>query len=70
MSIEGYPNEFLGRCAFCLDNALMSTDCGKINRWGAELSSRECLAMKAREDFDRKHSSPPNRGKQEKGDET
>lgn len=52
-----YPNEFLGRCATCLDNAMLSSkpcQSGPCN--GMPRRDDECLVRRCQQAYDREHA--------------
>jgi len=57
-----YPNEFLGRCQTCLDNAMLSREpCSPGYGNGQPLSARDCLIYCAREQYDREQATGATR---------
>lgn len=51
---DQYPNEFLGRCGVCLDNAYLSkTPCQPSRAQGSPLFPEDCPIHRARADYAR-----------------
>lgn len=55
--MAAYPNEFLGRCATCLGNAMLSsTPCRIGLGQGMPLNDDQCLIRTARKDYDQERA--------------
>ena len=54
-----YPNEFLGRCATCLDNANMANEpCPlRLGLNGYPVVASDCLIRKAQENYRKTHTA-------------
>lgn len=51
-----YPTEFLGRCATCLENAMLDDDpCSVSHLPGHPLRQDECMVWRAQKRYDRDH---------------
>jgi hypothetical protein len=56
--MKKYPNEFLGRCATCLDNAyLSSTPCPLGYGNGMPLNEDQCVVRRAQKQHDKEQKT-------------
>lgn len=52
-----YPDEFLGRCQTCLDNAMLSSEPCRIGYGvGQPVHKDYCMVRRAREQYDREQA--------------